>query len=325
MCKIYGNEFLWIKNIKLDKSVIYFIVKRKENIYFKNKWESCINLKCRREGKGNLIYKKEFWLNFLKFRKGQSSMLLYFGNLAYCVGDLINSLTHPSNDVYHSHFVCRFWFLFFFLGPFPSVYLKSRLTCGCKLQFEKDRGRERPRLVVVVVFMATLPSFLSPSLPRLPRLPSQAPLRPSLFICISPTRSNINPRSFRTPFLVVASSTQSFDDFSSKRSRPNSSKVSIFWIVRMLYNFDLHVNFSITPCCMLQYLILLFFFGFCYFVIGCPQFLSLPSMNWIGKFRTWLVLFLVCMLIKMRGHLRLAWYTIPIQIKPNGLLNQLSI
>ncbi|KAI9127674.1 hypothetical protein K1719_000667 [Acacia pycnantha] len=75
--------------------------------------------------------------------------------------------------------------------------------------------------------MATLASFLSPSLPRLPHIPSHSQSRSPLLLCISPLSSNLNPRKLRTPLLVVASSAQSFDDFSSKRLRPNSSKKSV--------------------------------------------------------------------------------------------------
>ncbi|KAK4284525.1 hypothetical protein QN277_001346 [Acacia crassicarpa] len=75
--------------------------------------------------------------------------------------------------------------------------------------------------------MATLASFLSPSLPRLHRIPSHSQSRSSLLLCFSPLSSNFNPRKLRTPLLVVASSAQSFDDFSSKRLRPNSSKKSV--------------------------------------------------------------------------------------------------
>ncbi|XP_028796523.1 uncharacterized protein LOC114751982 [Neltuma alba] len=97
--------------------------------------------------------------------------------------------------------------------------------------------------------MATLTSFLSASLPRLPHIPSRARSSSSLLFCISPLSSNLNPRKFRTPFVVVASSAQSFGDSSSERLRPKSSKKSVLLeLIHEIEPLDVsHIQKDVPP------------------------------------------------------------------------------
>ncbi|XP_061373878.1 uncharacterized protein LOC133316172 [Gastrolobium bilobum] len=59
---------------------------------------------------------------------------------------------------------------------------------------------------------------LSSSLPLFRTHPSPSRFRPSLSLSFSPLRHVSNPTKSRTPFLVLASSTNSFGDFTSKKS-----------------------------------------------------------------------------------------------------------
>jgi len=92
------------------------------------------------------------------------------------------------------------------------------LLCFSCLLWLQDNVTEREGkeewVLVVVFLMATLSSILSlSSLPLLRRHPSLSPFHPSVSLSFSRTK----PRS---PFLLLASSAHSFDDFTSKSKVP---------------------------------------------------------------------------------------------------------
>lgn len=97
--------------------------------------------------------------------------------------------------------------------------------------------------------MATLTSFLSPSLLRFHNIPSHAQSRSSLLLCFPHWSSNLNPRKLRTPLLVVASSARSFDDFSSKRLRHYNSKKSVLLeLIQEIEPLDVsHIQKEVPP------------------------------------------------------------------------------
>ncbi|XP_027364032.1 uncharacterized protein LOC113871256 [Abrus precatorius] len=91
--------------------------------------------------------------------------------------------------------------------------------------------------------MAALSSILSSSLPLFHRHSSPTSFRPSLSLSFSPLRHSSNPTKSPAPFLVLASSIHSFDDFTSK-----SKKSVLTELIQEIEPLDVsHIQKDVPP------------------------------------------------------------------------------